>query len=159
MVADAIRKAKATRLFDIVAVSSDDLEILSIAASEGAIPMWRTPEASSDTADDDDVAKEVLRYFPQELYACKLYPCVPLLEPIDLIEAWRIMRDTGRDIYSVDKDGKDAGAFYFFAISSLWKKGTIATDRHRWTKYTLEVCQDINTPEDFEEAKRKANVN
>ncbi len=69
------------------------------------------------------------------------------------------MRDTGRDIYSVDKDGKDAGAFYFFAISSLWKKGKIATDQHRWTKYALDVCQDINTPEDFEEAKRKANVN
>jgi CMP-N-acetylneuraminic acid synthetase len=61
MVADAIEKAQATGLFDYIAVSSDDPEVLQIAVDYGVLPLWRSPATASDTATDDDVAAEVLR--------------------------------------------------------------------------------------------------
>ena len=69
MVADAIEKAKATGLFDYIAVSSDDPEILQIAVDYGVLPLWRSAKASSDTATDDDVAEEVVSYFPALQYS------------------------------------------------------------------------------------------
>jgi CMP-N-acetylneuraminic acid synthetase len=161
MVADAIEKAKATGLFDIIAVSSDSPEILQIAHDYGVLPLWRTPEASSDTATDDDVAREVLSYFPDVIDVCKLYPCVPLLDPKDMVQAhdW-LWNKFGkyRGLYSVDTNGKDAGAFYFFDAQLAGQLNTIKLDKYPWGKYFLKECQDINTPEDLEIAKQKAGL-
>ena len=63
MLGDAIQKAQATGLFDYIVVSSDSPEILQVAHDYGAMPLWRTAEASSDTATDDDVEREVLESF------------------------------------------------------------------------------------------------
>lgn len=159
MLVDAINKAKATGLFDTIAVSSDDTEILNLAAKHGAMPLWRTPETSNDTATDDDVAAEVLRYFPKVNIVCKLYPCIPLIEPADIRVAYMgfVCGEGAHDgVYAVDGEGKDAGAYYIFQRSAFYKNNTIALNRFKWYKHFLLRCQDINTPEDFEEAKRKA---
>lgn len=159
MLVDAINKAKATNLFDTIAVSSDDVEILSMAAKNGAMPIWRTPEAASDTATDDDVAREVLSYFPKINIVCKMYPCIPLIDPADIRAAYMgfVCDDNNYDgVYAADGSGKDAGAYYIFTRSAFYKNNTIALDRFKWYKHFLIKCQDINTPEDLEEAKRKA---
>lgn len=159
MVVDAIRKAQATALFDIIAVTSDDTEILNLAIDSGALPIYRSAEASSDTATDTSVAAETLRPFKTVENVCKLYPCIPLLTPDNItygfyhMEHWDIP-----GVYSVDAHGIDAGAFYWFKLKALYQVGSIALDVFPWTKYTLKVCQDINTPEDLEAAKRKAGI-
>lgn len=157
MVVDAIRKARATGLFDVIAVTSDDLGILALASHEDAVPIWRGEATASDTATDDDVAAEIVRYFPKEAIFCKLYPCVPLLDPCDIRKAFfKMEKAHGPGIYSVDTTGKDAGAFYFFYRGDYQSRGTISLVRFPWMRYTLAVAQDINTPEDMETAKIKA---
>jgi N-acylneuraminate cytidylyltransferase len=161
MIADAISKARHSNLFHAVYVSSDDDEILDIARKNGAVPVKRSAENSTDTATDTDVAFEVLSPFCSDeiQYVMKLYPCVPLLTEYDIRGAFDILRLTNSDgIYSIDKDGVDAGAFYIFKLSSFFKYRTISLGAFPWIKYTLDVCQDINYPEDLESAKRKAGL-
>ncbi len=159
LIGDAIMKARATALFNIVAVSSDDEEILSVANKYGALPIWRTPEAASDTATDDDVAREVLGYFRDIDVVCKLYPCVPLLTQYNIVDIWyKFEQYLVGGIYSVDENGKDAGAVYMFGFQDWLKYKTIniVDGVFPWHKYRLAKCQDINYPGDLEIARQKA---
>jgi CMP-N-acetylneuraminic acid synthetase len=161
MLSDAIMKAKGSKLFGQIYVTSDDEEILTVAKANGAIPIKRSDEASSDVATDTDVAFEMLSPFclDEVEYVCKLYPCVPLLTEYDIRSAFDMLRLTnGEGIYSVDKMGKDAGAFYIFKLASFFKYRTISLEGFPWTKYILLTCQDINYPEDLEMAKAKAGL-
>jgi CMP-N-acetylneuraminic acid synthetase len=160
MVADAIEKAKATGLFDIIAVSSDDPEILRVAHDCGVLPLWRTPEASSDTATDDDVAREVLEYFPEADIICKLYPCIPLIQSElirDIVLDVYYMKNTN-GIYTTDTDGKDAGAVYVFRRTVWDEVKTLRLNVYPWYKAIITTACDINTYADLEEAKRKAGI-
>jgi hypothetical protein len=155
MVADAIKKAALSNVFDAIMVTSDSPIILDIAARYGAIPIWRTEATASDTATDDDVAREILGWFPVYDIVCKLYPCVPLLEHEDLTDAVFDLYSGIPGIYSVDETGKDAGAYYVFRMKDYRKYNTLALDKFPWEKKVLEVCQDINTFEDYMLAKEK----
>ena len=156
MVADAIEKAQAAGVFDYIAVSSDDPEILQIAVYYGVLPLWRSPQASSDTATDDDVAAEVTRYFPDADYFCKLYPCIPLLTVNNIIQ---IVYDYQpyAGAYFVDMSGQDAGALYLFYAKMYRTLETISLNDFPWVRVPIENAIDINTPEDLETALRMAN--
>jgi CMP-N-acetylneuraminic acid synthetase len=163
MVADAIEKAQATGLFDYIAVSSDDPDVLQIAVDYGVLPLWRSPATASDTATDDDVAAEVLRYFPKALHVCKMYPCIPLLTKDHIDIACDVFDGTSAindGVYFTDKDGKDSGTIYIFRVSAWLRESSIALDKFNWGKMKLndEECQDINTPDDLEKAKLKAGI-
>jgi len=157
MVADAIEKAQATGLFDYIAVSSDDPDVLQIAVDYGVLPLWRSPATASDTATDDDVYFEVIRYFPDATLVCKLYPCVPLLRVIDLETAYySLLEGHYNGLYGVDENGVDSGTFYY--LYPEFVKDSIALDRFEWDKLRLVYVEDINTPEDLEKAKIKAGI-
>jgi len=157
MVADAIEKAQATGLFDYIAVSSDDPDVLQIAVDYGVLPLWRSPATASDTATDDDVAAEVLRYFPKANTVCKLYPCIPLLT-VETLRHGMVSAKCYKGIYSVDTECNDAGAFYIFRREEFYKNNSISLKRFPWGIYILENACDINTPEDLEIAKKKAGI-
>ena len=158
MVADAIEKAKATGLFDYIAVSSDDPEILQVAVDYGVLPLWRSAKASSDTATDDDVAKEVLGGFNiKHDIICKLYPCIPLIEIEDIKNAYsQVRRHNKSGAYLVDTFGNDAGACYIFWNYEYKGIKSISLNIFPWTKLLALGACDINTPEDLEIAKMKA---
>jgi CMP-N-acetylneuraminic acid synthetase len=91
-------------------VSSDDPEVLQIAVDYGVLPLWRSPATAGDTATDDDVAKEVLQYFPEAHIVCKLYPCIPLVSAWDIADTVNhamMMYNFG--VYLVDKSGSMVG--------------------------------------------------
>jgi CMP-N-acetylneuraminic acid synthetase len=157
MVADAIEKAQAAGVFDYIAVSSDDPEILQIAVDYGVLPLWRSPQASSDTATDDDVAAEVTRYFPTASKFCKLYPCLPLITVKDIQDIVQFVGPFG-NAYFADLKGKDAGAVYVFQHEAYKKRGTIALDKFKvWIKFCTKHACDINTPEDLKTASKMAD--
>ena len=159
MVSDAIEKAQATGLFDYIAVSSDDTDVLQIAVDYGVLPLWRSPATASDTATDDDVAAEVLRYFPEARAVCKLYPCIPLITIGDIDELYSHLRfKMNHGIYLTDNNMKDAGACYVFRRDSYDMLGSIALNIFPWTKLSTNNACDINTPEDLEIAKKKAGL-
>lgn len=159
MVADAIEKAQSTGLFDYIAVSSDDQEVLQIAVDYGVLPLWRSPATANDTATDDDVAAEVLRYFPDIDTVCKLYPCIPLISSTDIKDLFYIFdKYPLGGVYFIDFNGNDAGAAYIFRRSYFYKYNSIALGRFPWTKWATTHACDINTPEDLEIAKKKAGL-
>ena len=157
MLGDAIQKAQATGLFDYIVVSSDSPEILQVAHDYGAMPLWRTAEASSDTATDDDVAREVLAYFPNTDIVCKLYPCIPLITKTDILELYDFYDKRVCDgVYFTDQCYKDSGSAYIFNKKIYDKKKSISLKKYQWSMMrTFHAC-DINTPEDLEIAKQKA---
>jgi len=158
MLADAIEKAKATGLFDYIVVSSDSVEILNVARQYGAMPLLRSPEASIDTATDDDVAREVLGYFPKADIVCKLYPCIPLIKPKEIELLYHIVdKEYSECEYLVDLDGKDAGACYMFRMALYQKEKTISLKGLDWGRLITTNACDINTVEDYNEAVRMAN--
>jgi CMP-N-acetylneuraminic acid synthetase len=159
MVADAIEKAQATGLFDYIAVSSDDPDVLQIAVDYGVLPLWRSPATASDTATDDDVAREVMQYFPKAHIVCKLYPCIPLVSAWDIADTVNhamMMYNPG--VFLVDKNLQDAGACYVFKADKYWEIGSIALSRYPWKIIETPNACDINTPYDLEKAKIKAGI-
>lgn len=100
-----IEHAKASRRVGLVAVSSDDPRVLSIARECGATPIERPPHLASDTARVDDAARHALsriestpslRPFVSSSLAI-LYANVPV-RPADLIDrALSLLASTGCD--------------------------------------------------------------
>ena len=149
-VADAILTAEASCIFDLIMVSSDDKEILDIARQFGALPVLRSDKMSGDTITDTELATEILRPLKKFDVVCKLYPCIPLLHPIDLTKAYQMFMTSGAEaLRAVDVNGIDAGAFWFYNMTD---KPLDTLDK---IDYTLDISQDINTYEDIEEARKK----
>lgn len=152
-VVNAIYKAQMSEIFDLIMVTSDDTEILDLAREAGALPVLRSERMSGDLVTDDELAEEVLRPFEAFDIACKLYPCVPLLNHVDLISAYESLVVADEDyIRAVDTEGNDAGAFYFFRIYEALNYKISELNR---LDYVLKKCQDINTIEDVKKAMEK----
>lgn len=92
MVVYAIENALKSGLFDEVMVSTDDMEIASIAKESGAsVPFMRSLENSNDFAGTFEVIEEVVREYKERgsifEKICCIYPCTPLLRIKDLFAA------------------------------------------------------------------------
>jgi CMP-N-acetylneuraminic acid synthetase len=66
----------------------------------------------------------------------------------------------GNPVYLIDDNWKDSGTFYIFTYKMYKEYGTLALDSFPWVTMhrTVQPCQDINTPEDLEIAKKKAGL-
>ena len=153
-VADAIIKAQASKLFDLIMVSSDDTDILDIARKYGALPVLRSAEMSGDNVTDAQLAVEILRPLGRFDIVCKLYPCVPLLTADELRCAYvKLLMSDAEAVRAVDDHGLDAGAFWFYRMTDNPLDTLCKLD------YNLNMWQDINTPADIAEAERKYENN
>ena len=92
----SIEQAAATKLFDHIIVSSDDSDILKIAADckkLKVVPVERHKELATDTADMDDVLYD---FFGREenkcKYICLLPPTSPLRCPEDIKKMFRFIQ-------------------------------------------------------------------
>ena len=96
MIAWAIGYALESKMFDRVIVSTDDENIAQLARSVGAeTPFMRPAELADDLTPTVPVIAHALEAC-QEIgwaveYACCIYPCVPFLQPSDLIDAFVLM--------------------------------------------------------------------
>lgn len=100
MIDYAIMAAKEAGIFAEVMVSTDDVEIASLARSAGAeVPFMRSADAANDFATTNDVLKEVLKEYAcrNRLFdsVCCIYPCVPLLTAGLLADAGRTFVSSG----------------------------------------------------------------
>lgn len=96
MLSYAIETAKESKIFDEIMVSTEDIEIASIARAYGAVvPFMRSKKTADDFATTYDVLEEVLKgYDSQDRkfdIVCGIYPCVPLLKTSTLILAYQKM--------------------------------------------------------------------
>lgn len=98
MISYAIEAAKKSGIFDTVMVSTDDIEIATIAKQYGAdVPFMRSEKTSSDFASTHDVLEEVITTYKNMhknfTSLCCIYPCVPFLTPQTLADAYKKMND------------------------------------------------------------------
>lgn len=99
MIEYAINAAKETGLFERIIISTDDDEIANLAAQFGAeVPFCRPPNLADDFTPTTPVIQDAINKFielfgtPQNV--CCIYPCVPLLTPHDITNAYNFMIDS-----------------------------------------------------------------
>ena len=102
MIGYAILAAQESGLFEKIIVSTDDVEISTIAKSFGAeIPRFRSSELSNDYATTNDVLADAVSSTwlgeSKPEYVCCIYATTPLLNAAHLIESFRIIQDEAAD--------------------------------------------------------------
>ena len=94
-----IKKAKSSKLFDYVVVSTDSLKIEKISEKFGAKVFFLRPKKiSNDKAKTQDVIKHALKWFKnknlQFNYVCCIYPTSVLIKPYDLIKSYKLIKSS-----------------------------------------------------------------
>jgi N-acylneuraminate cytidylyltransferase len=94
----SIEAALKSKLFDVVMVSTDDLEIAEIAKKYGAlVPFLRSEKNSNDYATTYDVIEEVLENYSKEGekfdFGCCIYSCAPFVNALKLEESYKVLVD------------------------------------------------------------------
>jgi pseudaminic acid cytidylyltransferase len=98
----SIEAALQSGIFDVVMVSTDDLEIAEVAKKAGAeVPFLRSEATSTDFSSTADVLVEVLERFKAEgkefEYACCCYPTAPFITPEKLKTALEMLQQADAD--------------------------------------------------------------
>lgn len=144
MLAYSISVAERSCLFDGIFVSTEDDEIAMLAMSFGAEVIFRPPELAEIGAPDCGT-QEVVRHALKALgerpdYACCIYPCTPMLTPLDLEDGLRLLK---------------AGAYRYVYIAGQYYWGRAADFlKHPEIDHALSVRPsarhiDINTLDDW----------
>ena len=102
MIGYAILAAQESELFEKIIVSTDDVEIGTIAKSFGAeVPKFRSAELSDDFATTNDVLADAMNSTwlgeSSPKHVCCIYATTPLLQATHLIESFKIMKDEAVD--------------------------------------------------------------
>ena len=95
----SIKTALDSKCFSRVIVSTDDPEIAEISRDFGAeVPFMRPASLANDFATTDDVLNHAINWLTTHAisleYLCCLYPTAPLLSSEDLVQGYKILRDT-----------------------------------------------------------------
>jgi pseudaminic acid cytidylyltransferase len=111
IIAHSIRTAKASKLFDVVMVTTDDPEIAGVAMDHGAeVPFMRPPELSNDHAGTLEVITHTLKWYADQgrhfAAACCLYATAPFVTPEHLEDGWEKI-STGEKSYAFAVTGFD----------------------------------------------------
>lgn len=120
LIAWSIEAALGARCVTRLVLSSDDDEIMRVAAQHGCeIPFVRPPELATDTARSVDVVAHVLGQLPGYEYVMLLQPTSPLRTSADIDAAFALMQEAGAPacvsispveespywMYQLDQDG------------------------------------------------------
>ena len=161
MLAHAIQCAQESGLFDHVFVSTDDEEIAGVARAHGADVHYRSHAMAADGIGTQSVMRSVIEDLLNAGIefdvACCLYPCVPLLEPGDLVTAKKTMEETqAAYVFSVGTDPlHDAGQFYIGWTDAFLSEEPLVSPNSIMYPMPKERDIDVNTEDDWKEAERK----
>lgn len=154
MLAYPLDVARASKLFDLTIVSTDDAQIAGFACSAGAIVVPR--EADDGSIGTQEIAAHVLdRLQLQGNAACVIYPCSPLLDVFHLKQGFAELLKPHHKAFvrSVGPDGEDAGCFYWGWVRAFRDRRPLdAFNTHEYVLPAERVC-DVNTTEDWARAE------
>jgi len=141
MIAWAIMLAKECGLFDRIVVSTEDYEVADVAKQWGAETPFMRPQK---LADDYTPTVPVIAHAVKACseigwiadYACCIYPCVPLLQPVDVIDGFKLLkRNNAEFVYPV--------AEYVHPIQRAMRRLPTGQMQYFTSKYELTRTQDL----------------
>lgn len=156
--------AKASGIFSVIAVSTDDDEIKALARKHGVEVIERPAELCADNMPMLPVVRHALTAYPKTEVVMLLQPTSPFRDELHIREAMRQWRNASHgwhpkpSMASVDiKTEKENGAIYISAASVIREGGHIYDEAGgNWFKFHMDsfaASLDIDTPEDLEKAK------
>lgn len=158
----SIETARASGLFNLILVSTDDDEIEEISLSAGAVVMRR--KYDDGTQGTQEVAQKVLEQMPHVVTACVIYATCPLLTTRDLTVGLVALGYPNKQFaMSVGPNGRDAGCFYWGKADAFRDDLKLEAPHTARVELPSARCIDINTPADWSraeamyEALRRAN--
>jgi len=167
IIAYSIETAKASGLFEGgIYVSTEDVEIGTIARSLGASLIHRPPELAEVNGALDPGTQEITRHaieIMQSLgdqidYACCIYPTAVLMSVRDLVMGWQVLERNPAAVfaYGVQQEPfQDAGQFYWGRTRAFLERLPLdpyATNVWKIGINRERVC-DINVEADWKKAE------
>ena len=154
IIAYSIEAAKASGVFDVVCVSTDDAEIAHVAMEYGAFVMQRPKRLAQDSVGTQEVMHDALNTLEDADVACCIYPCAPMLDPHDLQVIGREWITDALYVVPVGEWLSDPGMFYFGRASAFRCDLPLLGRYTRLYPVDRRRCCDINTEEDWMRAER-----
>ena len=139
-----IEAARESPLLGYIVVSSDDAEILALAATHDTHIMVRPYYLAIDTATNEDVLRHALTRYAAD-YAVLLQPTSPLRTSADIDACIKLCVDGGEPVVSYRPDGTKNGAVYVAPVAWLVDHDFDAA--HVQYAMPLERSLDIDYPE------------
>jgi pseudaminic acid cytidylyltransferase len=141
--------ARASGLFDVIVVSTDDNDIA--AAMPSYVVPFRRP-TDSGVRGTQSVAREVLELYPSAM-ACVLYPCAPMISWRDLVRGYRALMQPYHHVFAISTDhgGNDAGGFYW-GFTRAFLDDVPLEGTNVW-QVPVGRHFDINTEDDWKKAE------
>jgi len=158
MLLRAIETAQKTGHFDKIIVSTEDAQIAKVAQTAGVKIHMRPKEFALDHVGTQEVMRQVmLAMVPpdQNPTVCLLYPCTPLVHPVDLVDAHNLLVDRPCSyVVAIAADPlRDIGNFYW-GLANTFKGGEPLYNRYTGI-YVMPADRaiDINTDDDWRKAE------
>lgn len=153
MVKRAVDKAVATRLFDMVIVSTDDERVVT-ALGPDVHPHLSVHHRMPDdgTKGTQELAAEVLAWAGHDVsIVCVLYPCTPLLTVDELADGYRWLHIAWAPyFFTADDDGVDQGGAYWGWARNFERR--VPLDPGSWLGARHHF--DINEQDEWDRAER-----
>jgi len=101
IIAYSIEAAKATQIFDMILVSTDDEELAEVAKSFGAnVPFLRPKTLSDDFTGTNAVVKHAIEWLQANntpvTYGCCIYATAPFVQPVYLMQGYERLVTSGK---------------------------------------------------------------
>lgn len=148
-----IEQIKRCGLFDACIVSTDDDEIARIAAVNGCSLHRREPDPG--LIGTQEVARMVLKDWPEASVACVVYATSPLLDSSDLDRGYAVLQRPGALFaMSVGIDPlADAGQFYWGRAEAFKTRAPLIDSHTVMVPMPSRRVCDINTMDDWARAE------
>ncbi len=155
MIGHPLETAKASGLFDLIVVSTDDMDIAGYSFAHGATVVPR--EADDGTTGTQEIAARVLDQLDLAGECCVIYPCSPLLDAhhLALGRSYLLRPEAKCFARSVGPDGEDAGCFYWGWTRAFRDRKPLDAFNTIDVPMPAERVQDINTEADWLAAEAK----
>lgn len=144
----SILAAARSGLFDRIVVSTDSLEIQTVAREHGAMVMSRSVDMARDEVGTQEVTRDaIMKLYPHADrtglpdFTCCIYPCAPTLKPGDLTDAKEMFERAPCQYVKVD------GMFYWGRTVSFL--GEVPLEGNSLDLPWNERWIDINEVNDF----------
>jgi len=123
----SIKAAQDSGLFQRVFVSTDSVQVSSVAYRAGADVLWRPDSLAKDSVGTQAVMADALSTVIRDwitvkppVYACCIYATAPLMTSLDLIHGYAHLRALDVPyVYTVGPGWQDAGQWYWGTVRAF----------------------------------------